>query len=157
MIGFYPLSNVTTLNETADAVASFLASNSATIATTLPNYLISTPSVTTPPYTFNASITAAPGEVISTELATSTYSPLLNAKHRNATRIPTLVASPTVVTLIITDTSGHTVTSVSRASDTVTLGVPPGWTASAARPARDGGLLVGALCALLSAVAWLLS
>ena len=155
MIGFYPMSNATTLNETTAEIASFLAANSATQATTLPNFLLSTPtSFTTPTYTFNTSIaaTVTPGQLVPSALATSTYSALLQSKHRNLTALATLLPSPTLQTFVITDTSGHTVTSVSTAAS-VTLGVPPGWTPSAARgppaPSKALGAGVAALAVLL--------
>ncbi|KAI0719301.1 acid protease [Cerioporus squamosus] len=128
MVGFYPLSNTTVLNESVETVSAFLASYSATVPTTLPNFLISTPTVPTPSYTFNASISATPGKIVKSGLGTSTYSALLNSKHLNATAIPTLTPSPTVATLILTDTSGHTVTTTSTALHrSITLGVPEGW------------------------------
>ncbi|RDX57277.1 acid protease [Lentinus brumalis] len=133
MVGFYPLSNATTLTESVNSVSAFLASYSATVPTTLPNFLLSTPTVTTPSYTFNASISATPGKVVKTGLGTSTYSALLNSKHLNATAIPTLTPSPTVATLILTDTSGHTLTTTSTAFHrSITLGVPEGWQGNSA-------------------------
>ncbi|KAM5535927.1 hypothetical protein V8D89_010367 [Ganoderma adspersum] len=127
MIGFYPLSNATAISQTPAQVLSFLSSASATVPTTLPNFLLSTPSYSTPSYTFNASLAASatPGKIVMTGLATSTYSPLLNALDRNATAIRTLTPSPSVLTLILTDTSGHTVTTTSTASQrSITLGLP---------------------------------
>ncbi|TFK87451.1 acid protease [Polyporus arcularius HHB13444] len=155
MVGFYPLSNATTLTESVDSVSAFLASYSATVPTTLPNFLLSTPTVTTPSYTFNASISATPGKVVKTGLGTSTYSALLNSKHLNATAIPTLTPSPTVATLILTDTSGHTLTTTSTAFHrSITLGVPEGWqgnSASASFASRPllWLTLAAAVCALL--------
>ncbi|KAI0367775.1 acid protease [Pilatotrama ljubarskyi] len=138
MIGFYPLINSTASPESAASVSAFLASYSATVATTLPNFVLPTPSsFSTPAYTFNTSVPATRGEIVRTGLATSTYSALLGAKHMNATALPTITPSPTVVTFILTDTSGHTVTSVSTASTaSITLGVPAGWKASAASSVR---------------------
>ncbi|PIL35571.1 hypothetical protein GSI_02299 [Ganoderma sinense ZZ0214-1] len=127
MIGFYPLSNATAISQTPDEVVSFLSSASATVSTTLPNFLLSTPTYSTPSYTFNASLAASatPGKIATTGLATSTYSPLLNVHDRNATAIQTLSPSPTVLTLILTDASGHTVTTTSTASQrSITLGLP---------------------------------
>ncbi|EJF64945.1 acid protease [Dichomitus squalens LYAD-421 SS1] len=155
MIGFYPLSNATTVTETPQQVSSFLASASATVPTTLPNFLISVPTFSTPSYTFNASISAPVGKIVATGLATSTYVPLLGSHNRNATAIPTLTPSPTVATLILTDTSGHTVTTTSTASErSITLGSPAaGWSNGARGRARSVGFggVVGALsaCALL--------
>ncbi len=158
MIGFYPLSNATTISQTPQQVLSFLSSASAAVPTTLPNFLISTPTYSTPPYTFNASLAASatPGKVVPTGLATSTYSPLLNALDRNATAIRTLTPSPTVLTLILTDTGGHTVTTTSTASErSVTLGLPGsdlsnGALAVSARRHHSGAVLFAAVlaCAL---------
>ena len=156
MIGFYPLSNATVISQTPGQVASFLSSASATVATTLPNFLLPTPSYSTPSYTFNASFasSATPGNILSTGLATSTYTPLLNALGRNATAIRTLTPSPTVLTLILTDMNGHTVTTTSTASQhSVTLGLPSDLTnGSAGR--YHGGASVGAVL-LGAALVWL--
>ncbi|KAI6013505.1 acid protease [Pisolithus microcarpus] len=89
----------------------------ATVATTLPNYVLATPSYTTPPYTFNTSVPATFGEIVASELATSTYAPIL--------------VSPTVYdayTMVYTNSEGQSVTSTYHVSDpTTALGVPPGW------------------------------
>ncbi|KAI0833486.1 acid protease [Trametes gibbosa] len=151
MVGFYPLANTTApvTPESAASVASFLASYSATVATTLPNFLLPTPSPTVPAYTFNTSVPASRGEVVRSGLATSTYKPLLAAKHSNATALPAITPSPTVATFIITDTSGHTLTSVSTAPQvSVTLGVPEGWTVNGApRTRADWRSAIVGLCA----------
>ncbi|OCH95384.1 acid protease [Obba rivulosa] len=134
MIGLYPLNNASAPIESPEAVASFFSSASATVATTLPNFVLSTPSFTTPPYAFNTSVTAPPGLIVSSGLATSTYSPVLNTRHLDATALPTLSPSPTLFTLIQTNSAGQIVTSVSTAlAPSVTLGQPPGWTSGAAR------------------------
>ncbi|OBZ72451.1 Aspartic protease [Grifola frondosa] len=128
LIGLYPLNNASAPIESPDAVASFLSSASATIATALPNFVLSTPTFTTPPYAFNTSVKATPGEIVTSGLATSTYSAVLGTRTRDATALPTVSPSPTIFTLIQTDSSGHTITSVSTASvPSVTLGIPPGW------------------------------
>lgn len=156
MIGFYPRANTTApvVPESAAEVASFLASYSATVATTLPNFLLATPSPTVPPYTFNTSVPATRGELVQSGLATSTYKPLLASKHTNATALPAITPSPTVATFILTDTSGHTLTSVSTAPQiSVTLGVPEGWSVSGAPRARTEWTAVAAgACA--AALAW---
>ncbi|KAI0787656.1 acid protease [Fomes fomentarius] len=144
LIGFYPLSNATNLTETPESVSAFLASVSATVPTTLPNHLVSTPTLSTPTYTFNDSVTATPGTTVKSGLATSTYSALLASRHRNISAILTLTPSPTVATLILTDTSGHTHTSVSTASQrSITLGVPEGWLGNAAAPAYAASMGMG--------------
>ena len=151
MIGLYPLRNSTDPVEQPAAVSSFFSSASATVATELPNFVLSTPSPTTPPYAFNTSIaaTVTPGQLVPSALATSTYSALLQSKHRNLSALATLLPSPTLQTFVITDTSGHTVTSVSTAAS-VTLGVPPGWTPSAARGGRAPSTGLGAGIAALA-------
>jgi hypothetical protein len=131
MIGLYPLRNVTAMPDTADSVASLLSSISATVATTLPNFLVPTPTFTTPPYAFNTSITAPVDGIVSSGLATSTYKPILAQNAFNASAIPTISPLPTLVTLVVTDGSGLTVTSTSiQSMAAVTLGVPPGWNAA---------------------------
>jgi len=126
MIGLYPLRNVTSAPETPDSVASLLSS--ATIATTLPNFLLPTPTYTTPPYVFNTSVSAPVGGIVSTGLATSTYVPILGQSTSNVSAIPTITPAPTI--LIVTDGSGAVITSTFMQSTTpVTLGVPPGWSA----------------------------
>ena len=155
MIGLYPLSNDTLLIETPESISSFLASISATIDTTLPNVLIPTPTLETPAYIFDASITATPGKVFKSGMATSTYSALLRSRSRNVTAIPTLTPSPTVATLILTDTSGHTVTTTSTASQrSITLGVPQGWQGNGALSRLSMSLdMKKVLCIVLAIVA----
>ncbi|KAI0749774.1 acid protease [Daedaleopsis nitida] len=155
IIGFYPLSNATALTQSPDAVASFLASASLTVPTTLPNSLIQTPTLETPAYTFNTSVSASPGKTLKSGLATSTYSAVLNSRGRNATAIPTLTPSPTVETLVVTDMSGHTLTTTSTASArSITLGVPEGWQSNGAARVCDGALHAHAvLGAFLGAIA----
>lgn len=127
MIGLYPLSNVSTVTQNASHISSFLSSASLTVATTLPNVILSTPSATTPSYVFNTSVPATPGETVTTALGTSTYSALLNGPTVNASALPIITLPPTVITLIVTDASGAVVTSTETASTTsVRLGVPPG-------------------------------
>lgn len=127
-IGLFPLRNASAPVESPQVVASFLSAASATVATALPNFLIPTPSPTVPPYAFNTSFSTLPGQVVSSGLATSTYVAAIGTHHVNATAIPTLSPSPTLVTFIITS-NGQLVTSVSTAaSPSITLGTPPGWT-----------------------------
>ncbi|KAK0235906.1 aspartic peptidase A1 [Armillaria nabsnona] len=133
MIGFYPLKNATNGTESAASISSFLSSASATVATALPNSLLSTPTYTTPPYTFNTSISAPTGGIVSTELANSTYSPIFAQFATNISAMPTIAPTDTLETYIITDTSGVVTTITSTASVTsVTLGIPPGWTSGVA-------------------------
>ncbi|KAF8227298.1 acid protease [Tricholoma matsutake] len=130
MIGLYPLRNATDVPEIPSAVSSTLSSLSATVATTLPNFPLSTPSYTTPAYAFNTSVPAQVGEVVSSGLATSTYSPIMQHSVFNLSALPTVSPSPTVFTLLLTDSSGviHTSTSTHPAPS-IMLGVPPGWSA----------------------------
>lgn len=155
MVGLFPLANASAPIEPSASVSAFLASYSATVGTTLPNFLIPTPSPTAPPYTFNTSVSATRGQIVKTGLATSTYVALLASKHQNATALPAITPSPTVATLVITDTSGHTLTSVSTAATpSITLGVPEGWTQNGARPlAAHTGASWG-VAAVLCALAW---
>lgn len=127
MIGLYPLRNATDVPETPSAVSSILSSLSATVATTLPNFPLSTPSYTAPAYIFNTSVPAQVGMIVSSGLATSTYSPIIQHNVFNVSALPTVSPSPTVFTLLLTDASGviHTSTSTHPAPS-FTLGVPPG-------------------------------
>lgn len=146
MIGLYPLRNSSAPVETYDEVLSSFSLASETVATTLPNFPLSTPSFTTPPFAFNTSVRAPPGAIVSSGLATSTYSAVLGTHHANLS-IPTVTPSPTLVTFLLTDAAGHTSTSVSTAPvQTVTLGAPPGWNSAAPAMSRP---IVPALSALL--------
>src|SRR5262245_35610187 len=121
MIGLYPLSNFSNVAE---------PSNSATIATTLPNFPISTPSFTTPPYAFNTSVEASAGAIVLSELATSTYSAIFGTRRPSATALPAVSPAPSVVTFVTTDASGSVYTSVSTVTPpSIILGRPPGWNA----------------------------
>ncbi|KAL4252278.1 peptidase A1 family protein [Abortiporus biennis] len=129
MIGLYPLNAATAPVESPEQVEAFFSSASAAIATTLPNFPIATPTFTTPAYEFNVSVTASQGAIVTSGLATSTYSAVLATKHANVTAIQALTPSPTLVTFLITQ-DGQVRTSVSTvATPTVTLGAPPGWNA----------------------------
>lgn len=130
MIGLYPLSNAT-IAQNASVISSFFSSQSLTIATTLPNVILTTPSATTPAYIFNTSVPATPGELEGTALGTSTYSALLNGPTVNASALPSVTLPPTVITLIVTDASGVVSTSIETATtSSVKLGVPPGESSS---------------------------
>ncbi|TDL25860.1 acid protease [Rickenella mellea] len=125
MIGLYALHNDTTLTDTPASVSSYFAVNSATIATTLPNFPLSTPSLTAPTYAFNTSVPASVGQLVQADLGTSTYSPIL-APTANASEIPTVSPSPTLTTVVLTS-SGIVITTTSHAgTPSVRLGVPPG-------------------------------
>ncbi|OJT11452.1 Pregnancy-associated glycoprotein 2 [Trametes pubescens] len=154
MVGLFPLANASAPVEPSASVSAFLASYSATVGTTLPNFLIPTPSPTAPSYTFNTSVSVTRGQIVKTGLATSTYVALLESKHQNATALPAITPSPTVATLVITDTSGHTLTSVSTAATpSITLGIPEGWTQNGAHRTGATGASWG-VAAVLCALAW---
>ena len=127
MIGFYPLSNVTSLAEDGTAISSFFSSASATVKTTLPNSLLSTPGPSTPSYIFNTSVPATAGAIVSTALGDGNYSTILGGSPINASAIPLITPPPTMVTLILTDQSGEIFTSTEHIpTSTIALGVPPG-------------------------------
>lgn len=128
VVGLYTLNNQTTLHQNSSFLSSYFSVNTATIATTLPNSLLSTPSYTTPPYALNTSVTAEPGEIVSSELGMSTYSPMIGTTPTpQPTAIPMVSLSQDVVTLIVTNHDGVS-TTVSTAQDNQqTLGVPYGW------------------------------
>lgn len=125
MIGFYPLTNTSTISENATFLSSFFSSHSATIATALPNSLLPTPSASTTAYLFNTSIPASIGDLESSELGASTYSPLLGATPTiNVNAIPLITPAPTVVTLSVTDPMGSVSTTVEAiATSSIQLGL----------------------------------
>ncbi|EIN09682.1 acid protease [Punctularia strigosozonata HHB-11173 SS5] len=129
MVGLFPLYNASAPVQSVAEVSAFLSSASATVATTLPNFLVSTPTLSTPAYTFNTSVRASVGEIVTSDLATSTYSAVLvtatAADGKGASSIPTIEISPSLQTFVVTDTAGHTSTSTSVAPS-ITLGVIPG-------------------------------
>ncbi|KAJ7637731.1 aspartic peptidase domain-containing protein [Mycena polygramma] len=125
-IGFYPLGNATA-TEDATAVAAFLSAASATVATTLPNSLLPTPVFSTPGYGFNSSIKASTGGIVSSALATSTYSAIFGNKLAPGTSLPAITPSPTITILTLTNAQGVVATSTSTLVAEITLGVPPGY------------------------------
>lgn len=153
MIGLYPRNNASAPVEPPAAVESFFSSESATIATTLPNFLLSTPTYTTPPYAFNTSVPAEYGEIVQSELATSTYSPIIGTLAVNATALPQVSGA---YTLLVTDANGAIETSTYHISQpSVTLGVPPGWSGAAPRSLSEVGLAILTLISL-AAGTWIL-
>ncbi|KAJ7274400.1 aspartic peptidase domain-containing protein [Mycena haematopus] len=128
-IGFYPLNNATE-TEGVSAIASYLASASETVATTLPNSLLSTPSFSTPKYEFNSSIPASTGGVVTSALATSTYSALFALKVTQVTSLPVITPQPTATTITSTNAKGSVTITTSALMAAVTLGVPPGGNAA---------------------------
>jgi hypothetical protein len=153
MIGLYPRNNASTSVEPLAAVESFFSSESATIATTLPNFLLSTPTYTTPPYAFNTSVPAEYGEIVQSELATSTYSPIIGTLAVNATALPQVSGA---YTLLVTDSNGAIETSTYHISQpSVPLGVPPGWSGAAPRSLSGVGLAISTVISL-AAGTWML-
>ncbi|KAH0585392.1 hypothetical protein H2248_008632 [Termitomyces sp. 'cryptogamus'] len=131
LIGLYPLHNTTDSQETPDSLSSVFSSLSATIATTLPNFLLPTPTYTTPPYAFNTSVSHLPNGIATSGLATSTYRPIIGTRSSvNVTVLPGITPTPSLVTFIITNSVGSVVTTTSTVAEpSVKLGVPPGWNA----------------------------
>jgi hypothetical protein len=146
MVGLYRLQNTTTVAEPPESVASFLSSASATIATTLPNFPLSTPSYTAPPYIFNTSVPAPPGEIVFSDLATSTYSPIVGISFYNASAMPTISQTPTLATFVLTDSAGVVTTSIETlVPSSIPLGVPPGWNGGKSMRAQAFTLLASCL------------
>jgi hypothetical protein len=132
-VGFYPLLTNQSV-ETTDEIASFLASQQATIQTTLPNVLLPTPTYTTSSYIFNTSVPVSIGGIVSSELAPSTYSAIFGPQQTNISAIPMISPTGNFVTLVVTDSAGSVSTSVSSVPQpAITLGIPPGWSAAAPR------------------------
>ncbi|KAF9477924.1 acid protease [Pholiota conissans] len=129
LIGLYPLQNATnsTQPQTPDAIASFISANSETVTTTLPNFILPTPTFTTPPYALNTSVSTTLGGILTSGLANGTYSALFGQKTTlaNTTAMPMITPPPTVVTLVVTDAGGDvSTTTSSRVMMSVTLGLP---------------------------------
>ena len=146
MIGLYPLTNASTPVESPALVASFFSS---VFPTTLPNYLLATPTYTTPPYTFNTSVAATLGEIVDSELATSTYLPIVVSPAVGATALPMLSDQ---YTFVATNAQGEIVTSTYHLTEsTAVLGEPPGWSGAArtlgAPVAALGISFLAAVCA----------
>ncbi|KAK7051004.1 hypothetical protein VNI00_005116 [Paramarasmius palmivorus] len=130
MIGLYALNN-SVLPQSQAALSSFFSSISVTLPTTLPNFLLPTPTVTVPPYSLNSSINAPTGGIVTSELANSTYSPIFAQEATNLSALPIITAEPTVATITLTDPAGSVSTTTSHMSmASVALGVPPGWNAA---------------------------
>ncbi|KAG1747197.1 acid protease [Suillus paluster] len=154
MIGLYPRNNASAPVQPYAVVQSSLSSESATVATTLPNYPLSTPSYTTPSYAFNTSVPAVYGEIVQSELATSTYSPLIGTLAVNATALPQVSGA---YTLLVTNSNGAVVTSTYHVSQpSVALGVPPGWSSAAASLSVPGAGLAISMVIALVAGTWIL-
>ncbi|CAA7266854.1 unnamed protein product [Cyclocybe aegerita] len=147
LIGFYSLSNTTntTTTQPPDSILSFLSANTATVATTLPNFLLPTPSFTTPPLALNTSVSASVGGLVSSGLANATYSALFAQRTSltNVSALPRITPSASVITLVVTGSAGDVSTTVSTASlAAVTLGLPPGWSAGSSLTTPVVGTMV---------------
>ncbi|KAG8213028.1 hypothetical protein J3R82DRAFT_11420 [Butyriboletus roseoflavus] len=144
MIGLYALTNSSAPVESPAFIASFFSSASATVATTLPNYLLATPTYTTPPYAFNTAVAATLGEIVDSELGTSTYLPMFASATTGTTALPVVSDQ---YTLIATNAQGQVVTSTYYLTQpSVVLGVPPGWSGAGALRAPVGISLLAAVC-----------
>jgi hypothetical protein len=162
IIGFYHLRNATelanlTTSQTPEYISSYLASISATYPTTLPNVILPTPSYTTPAYTLNTSVSAPVGAVLTSGLATSTYTPLFGTRTplaiANVSAVPTVKPEPTVSTYTITDSAGQVTIQTTVLQQTpVPLGVVPGWTSGGVglNCGVVGKVVVGVMAALVS-------
>jgi len=129
VIGLYPLRNYTNITDRTQSPAdidSYLSVYSATIPTTLPNYLLATPSFSTPPYTFNTSVTVVQGGIVSTGLANSTYSPIFLEKTAmdNVSALPTISPPPSVITLTVSESGRLSTTTKTMLAPSVLLGLP---------------------------------
>ena len=155
LIGLYPLqqpSNSTNTTQSSDSIPFFFSANSATVTTTLPNVLVATPTYSTPPYALNSSLSAPIGVIVSSGLATSTYSALFGQQTSllNTSALPTISPTPTVFTYVLTDAVGLVTTSVStRGVAAITLGLPPGWSAASSLQSSFSMTILGTLVAFI--------
>ena len=148
LIGLYPLQNNTNITQTPADILSFISSASATVATTLPNFLLPSPTFTTPPYAFNTSVSASVGAIVTNGLANTTYSAIFGQKTSltNVSALPEITPSPPVVTLVVTNSLGATTTTTeSVPMMSVTLGLP---STSGARDGVTMPLTALSLCVL---------
>ncbi|KAI0001510.1 aspartic peptidase domain-containing protein [Russula compacta] len=155
LIGLYPLQPTPVVPLSPASLSALFSSLALTVPTTLPNFVVPTPTLTTPSYIFNSSI---PTTVLAvSDLGTSTYAPLIEevlngvTQRLNVTTLPEVTPTPTAATLLLTDASGAVHTTVSALPiSTVVLGQPPGSRSSSATTLRPYGvwsLLVTALLA----------
>ena len=150
MIGLYALTNSSAPVESPAIVAEFFSSVSATFPTTLPNYLLATPTYTTPPYAFNTSVAATLGEIVDSELATSTYPPIAVTPAIDPTALPMLYDQ---YTLTATNAQGQVVTSTYHLTESsAVLGEPPGWSGARTRRAPVAALGISLLAAVCAGV-----
>ena len=145
LIGLYPLRQGTPEPLVPASLSALFSSLSLAIATTLPNFVLPTPSMTTPAYIFNTSVPATPVAV--SDLATSAYTPLIEqvlngvTQKLSVTALPEVTPIPTLSTIVLTDASGSVYTTVSPLPmSTVVLGRPPGFN-SGSRTITPYGML----------------
>jgi hypothetical protein len=151
MVGLFPLRNASAPVEPPTSVSSFLAAAGATVATTLPNFFMPTPTPSRVPYALNASVPARAGAVVSSDLAVSTYRPLLRSAASAVSRasMPVVAPAPSVVTIVSTNAGGVTFTSTSHLPvPSIALGRIPGATSAGARVLPAGLLSVSFFAAL---------
>lgn len=145
LIGLYPRRPASAVPLSPASLSALFSSLTLTVQTTLPNFVVPTPTLTTPPYTFNSSV---PTSVLAlTDLATSTYTPLIeeivsgSVEKLNVTTLPGVKPIPTLATFLHTDASGAVHTSVSALpTPSVVLGRPPGYN-SASEILRSYGII----------------
>jgi hypothetical protein len=145
LIGLYPRRSASAVPMSPASLSALFSSLTLTVPTTLPNYVVPTPTLTTPPYTFNSSV---PTSVLAlSDLATSTYSPLIEeivgatVEKLNVTSLPEVKPRPTLATYLVTDASGAVHTTVSPVpTSSVVLGRPPGFY-SAGKMLRPYGIM----------------
>jgi len=156
-IGLYPLRPATATPLPPASLSALFSSLSLTVPTTLPNYIVPTPTLTTPSYIFNSSVPTSTLDV--SDLATSTYSPLIEevvngaTVKLNITTLPGVTPTPTLSTLVLTDASGAVHTTVTPLPvSTVVLGRPPGSTSGSATliPYGITGILIAASTGVLT-------
>ena len=159
VIGLYPLRNYTNITDRTQSPAdidSYLSAYSATIHTTLPNYLLPTPSFSTPPYTFNTSVTAVRGGIVPSGLSNTTYSPILGEKTvlDNVSALPTISPPPSVITLTVTESGRLSTTTKTILAPSIRLGLP----SSSVTIQLDGLVLLFLICTFFwrSTLAWIL-
>jgi len=157
LIGLYPLRNYTNITDHTQSPAdinSYLSAYSATIPTTLPNYLLPTPSFSAPPYTFNTSVTAIQGGIVSSGLSNTTYSPILGEKTvlDNISALPTISPPPSVITLTVTESGRLSTTTKIILAPSIRLGLA----SSSVTIQSDGLILFLLLCTSIwkSVFAW---
>jgi hypothetical protein len=113
-IGLYPLQPASSVPLSQPLLSAYFSSMSLTVTTTLPNYVVSTPTLTTSSYIFNTSVPTT--AVAQTDLATSTYSPLIANIVNGVTEqldVTALPVAPSTATVLPTSS--------------VVLGRPPGY------------------------------